>query len=159
MLQLMRCSLLVSALAAGFSPDVSTALTAWCVIARMFGVLICFVFPVQEPVHHLDSCAMRIWPGVPAGHPWVRQRGRGSAWSSSGSINGGRVCSGVFGEIISGDVTSDFFMRCLLGVCNVVFCANFVISSGSAGHSSSICTGDISLIRGAGGSMIVGLRR
>ena len=53
----------------------------------------------------------------------------------------------------------DFCMRCLLGVSNVVFRTNFVISSGNAGHSSFICTGGVSLIRGAGGSIIVDLRR
>ena len=87
------------------------------------------------------------------------QRGRGNGWGSSDSIRGVRVCTDDFGEGISGDVASDFCMRCLLGVCNVGFCADFAIWFSGAGHSSLIRTGGVSLIRGGDGSTIVGLRR
>ena len=153
------CLFLSAPYVIGSIPSVSMALTAWCACGRACGVAVFFAFPVQEPVHHLDSCAMRICPGVPAGHPWVWHLGRGSGWGSSGSILGGRVCTGVFGEGIAGDAASDFCMRCFVGVRDVVFGAGSAIWFRGAGHSSSIRTGGVSFILGGGGSTIVGLSR
>ena len=96
---------------------------------------------------------------MPLGHPWFRQQGRGSAWGSSDSISGGRVCSGVFGEGITRDVASVFCMRCLLGVRSVGPFAVSPFPSGGVGHSSPMCIWGASLICGGGRSIIVGLRR
>ena len=74
---------LFSPYAAGSNPNVSIALTAWCAGDRAFGLIVCFIFPVQDHVQHLESCAMRIWPGLPVGHPWVRQWDWGGGWGSS----------------------------------------------------------------------------
>ena len=141
----------------GSIPSVSMEHFAWCACGRACGVAAFFAFPVQDPVHHLDGCAMRICPGVPVGHPWVWYLGRGSGWGSSGSILGGRVCTGVFGEGIAGDVASNFCMRCLAGVRNVEFCAGSAIWFSGVGHSSSIRTGGVSFILGGGRSTIVDL--